>query len=133
MKTVYVFILASMSFLAFICEPIKQNPIVGSTKDIEISGLVFIVDRTYVSGVTMYVNGTVRNNAPGRITAPWYVEGQFYSDSTYSLKLGGANVQINVPIDQGQSTLWNLSFTPSQSAQYYPKFKVGDLRGVYKN
>jgi hypothetical protein len=132
MKTVIVVLFFGMSFIAFLCEPAKQDPVVGSNKDVEISGLAFIIDRSYVSGTTMYVNGTVRNNASGTITPPWYVEGQFYSDSTHSLKLGGANVQINVPLSQGQSTLWNLAYTPALSAQYYPNFKVGDLRAVYK-
>jgi hypothetical protein len=132
MKVLFVLILSSLSFFAFVCE--KSNPVVGSNKDVEISGLVFTIDRSYVSGTTMYANGTVRNDGSGKVTSPWFVEGQFYTDSTYTMKLGGSNIQITVPLNQGQGTVWNLSFTPSQiSAQYYPRFKVSDLRGIYKN
>jgi hypothetical protein len=129
-----IFILICLPFLAFVCESSKEDTVVGSNKDVEISGLTFTIDRSYVSGLTMYANGTVRNEGSAKVTSPWFVEGQFYTDSTYSLKLGGDNVQISVPLDHGQGTIWNLSFYLNQgTTQIYPEFKIGNLRGIYKN
>lgn len=123
--------LTSLLFFGFFCE--VSSPVVGSDQDVQIINLVFTVGSTSLSGQTMYASGTVRNSGSTKVSSPWYVEGQFYTDSTYSLKLGGGNTQIIVPLDPGQSTLWNLSCTPPQgSAQNYPAFRVRDLRGVYK-
>jgi len=132
MKLLFVLILSSLSFYAFSCGG-WSNPVVGSNNDVVINGLVFTIDRSYVSGTTMYANGTVRNNGSVKVTSPWVIEGQFYTDSTYIIKIGGSNVQINVPLESGQGTLWSLSFYPSQGTQVYPNFKVGNLRGIYKN
>lgn len=133
MKLLFVLILSSLSFYAFSCG-VESNPVVGSNKDVEISGLVFTVERSYISGTTMYASGTVRNNGPLKVTSPWVIEGQFYTDSTYIIKIGGSNVQINVPLESGQGTLWSLSLYPGQgNSQTYPNFKVGNLRGIYKN
>ncbi len=131
MKLHFVLLIASLSFFAFMCE--KSDPVVGSNKDVEISGLVFTLDRSNISGATMYANGTVRNNGSGQVNSPWLVEGQFYTDSTYTMKLGGSNVQINVPLESGQGTIWSLSFYSNQgNIPTYPKFKVGNLRGIYE-
>ena len=129
-----ILILVCFPFLAFLCETSKEDPVIGSTNDVEIRGLVFSIDTSYISGLTMYAYGTVRNESSAKVTSPWYVEGQFYTDSTYSLKLGGTNVRINVPLDHEQGTIWSLSFYLDQgNTRIYPEFKIGNLRGIYKN
>ncbi len=131
MKAISLLMLTSLLFLGFMCE--GSSPVVGSDQDVQINSLAFAITSTSLSGQTMYASGTVRNYGSTKVSSPWYVEGQFYADSTYALKLGGDNTQINVPLDPGQSTIWNLSFTlPQGSAQNYPAFKVRDLRGIYR-
>ncbi len=131
MKAISFLMLTSLLFLGFMCE--GSSPVVGSDQDVQINSLAFTVTSTSLSGQIMYASGTVRNYGSTKVSSPWYVEGQFYADSTYALKLGGDNTQINVPLEPGQSTLWNLSFTlPQGSAQNYPAFKVRDLRGIYR-
>ncbi len=131
MKAISLLMLTSLLFLGFMCE--GSSPVVGSDQDVQINSLAFTVTSTSLSGQIMYASGTVRNYGSTKVSSPWYVEGQFYADSTYALKLGGDNTQINVPLDPGQSTIWNLSFTlPQGSAQNYPAFKVRDLRGIYR-
>jgi hypothetical protein len=132
MKSFFVLIAVSMIFLAPAC--LRVSPVVGSDSDIEIIGLSFTIDKTYISGSSMYANGTVRYSGETKISSPWIIEGQFYTDSTYTMKLGGSYVQINVPLEPGQGTVWSLTFYPNQgNTQTYPKFKVGNLRGIYKS
>jgi hypothetical protein len=104
MKKKYIFIFVSLPFFAFLCEKNGEDTVVGSNKDVEISGLTFTIDRSYISGLTMYANGTVRNESSAEVTSPWFVEGQFYS----------------FYLNQGNT-------------QTYPEFKIGNLRGIYKN
>jgi hypothetical protein len=133
MKQVWIFILSSILLLVSSCQK-TPNSVVGSDTDIEIIGLTFTVTRTYINYSTMYAEGIARYSGSTKISSPWFIEGQFYTDSTYTIKLGGSNEQISVPLEPNQGTLWKLSFYPSQgTAQSYPDFRVGDLRGVYKN
>ena len=131
MKAISLLLLTSLLFFGFFCE--ESSPVVGSDQDVQIINLGFTVTSTSLSGQTMYASGIVRNNGTTKVSSPWYVEGQFYSDSTYTLKLGGGNTEITVPLDPGQSTPWDLTCTPSQGlGQNYPAFRVHDLRGIYK-
>jgi hypothetical protein len=133
MKFILMFLAVSFIFLASSCQKLP-NSVVGSDSDIEITGLTFTVTKTYISYSGMFAEGIVRYSGSTKISSPWFIEGQFYTDSTYTIKLGGSNVQINVPLESNQGTLWSLSLYPKQEiAQSYPKFKVGDLRGIYKS
>jgi hypothetical protein len=92
------------------------------------------VDTTYVSYYgSLVAAGTVTNKGTVAITPPWYVECEFYTDSTLTLKMGGNNTQMSVPLSPGQGTFWNISFSSTNvSVQNYPNFRVSDLRAVYK-
>lgn len=134
MKKITVFILASLMFFGVLCGEGDggSNPIVGSDQDAEILGLNFkIVNKSVVSN-SLHADGIVTNASSSKVRTPWYVEGQFYLDSTKTLKLGGSNVEITVPLDPAQSTTWSLNFTPSSLQYNYTHFVVGDLRGIYK-
>ncbi len=124
--------LPTLLFFGFSCTP-ATNPIVGSSADTQIPNAVVTIDTTYISYGSMYAHGLVRNNGTTQITAPWYVECQFYTDSTYTIKLGGNYTEIYVPLDPGQGTFWTVNFSSSNVAvQNYPKFKVKDQRAIYK-
>jgi hypothetical protein len=119
------------------CEtPTGESTVVGSSGDQVISGLAFFLDTTYVDGSgqgTLIAKGTVRNNGSYNVSSPWYLEGQFYTDATLRTKLGGNYVQVGVPLSPGQQTLWTLTFTSSNTdVRQFPGFRVGDMRGIYK-
>ncbi|RKY90360.1 MAG: hypothetical protein DRQ01_09300, partial [Ignavibacteriae bacterium] len=76
--------------------------------------------------------GTVKNTGSADITPPWYIEGQFYADSTLTLKLGGDNTRITVPLEPGVQTLWSLTFSdPNIAEGDYPNFRVSNMRAYY--
>lgn len=117
------------------CDPSAGSAVVGSGNDTQITGTSFTVDTTYMdaSGSGQLVaRGLVK--ASVKIGPPWYVEAQFYSDSTLSTKLGGANSRMDVSLSPGQSTYWTIRFyTSTVDIRQFPDFGVGDLRAIYKN
>lgn len=126
---------ALAAFMFASCEVNGGSTVVGSGNDTPISGVTFKIDTTYVdaSGSGQLVaSGLVK--ASTTINAPWYVEGQFYTDSTYTIKLGGNDDEITVPLSPGQSTFWTIYFyTSTVDVRQFPNFAIGDLRAIYKN
>jgi hypothetical protein len=124
-----------VAFVFTSCEVNNGSTVVGSGNDTQISGVTFSIDTTYVdaSGQGQLVaRGLVKTTT--NIVAPWYVEGQFYTDSTLSIKLGGNDTEIGVPLSPGQSTFWTIYFyTSTVDVRQYPNFRIGDLRAIYKN
>ncbi len=131
-------ILAAFAALAFAsCEVNSGSTVVGSGSDTQINGVSFTVDTLYVdaSGSGQLVaRGLVKDSTVSSISVPWYVEGQFYTDSTYTTKLGGNDTEIKVPLSQGQSTFWTIYFyTSTVDVRQFPNFRIGNLRAIYKN
>jgi hypothetical protein len=126
-------VLLLLAFLSIQCQPVT-NTEVGSPSDTQIPSMLISIDSTYISYYgTLVATGTVTNKGTSTITPPWYVECQFYTDSTLNLKMGGNNTQITLPLSPGQGTFWMISFSSSNvTVQNYPNFKVGNLRAVYK-
>lgn len=124
-----------MTFALVSCDADPGSNIVGSGNDTPINGVTFTVDTTYLdaSGSGQLVaRGLVKTTVS--IVAPWYVEGQFYSDTTWSTKLGGNNTRIDVPLSPGQSTFWTIYFyTSAVDVRQFPNFGIHDLRAIYKN
>ena len=114
------------------CEQFGEST-VGSASDTPIYTASFALDTTYVSGSSLYATGKVTNTGSATINPPWYVEAQFYTDETYSIKLGGNYTTINVPLSRGQTTFWTISFRSSNvDVRNYPDFRVRDIRAIYK-
>ena len=126
-------IFAAISFAS--CDQDPGSTVVGSASDTQIDGVTFTVDTTYVdaSGSGQLVaRGMVKTTV--NIVAPWYIEGQFYTDSTMMVKLGGNDTQISFPLSPGQSTFWTIYFyTSSVDVRQFPDFRIGNLRAIYKN
>jgi len=112
-----------------------NNTIVGSTQgNTDINNVSFIVTELEVSSNSLKASGTVKNTGSSTITSPWYVEAQFYADSTLSLKLGGNNSRIGVPLESGLQTIWSITFSDQNIAEGdYPNFRVSNLRAYYTN
>ena len=109
----------------------ESDPVVGSNENTTIPNLSFIVDTTYVDSQNsrLVSKGTVKNNGNSQINSPWYVECQFYTNSSKTVKLGGNYSQISVPLSKNQSTFWTINYSSSNvDVTNYPNFAVGDLR-----
>lgn len=127
--------MAMMFTLLIIVSCDTNDSVVGSDDDTKISNLSFTIQSTSLeaSSKRLVAKGTVKNNGNSEVTSPWYVEAQFFTDSTLTVKLGGSNTQIGVPISKGQSTFWTITFSSENvDVTDYPKFAVGELRGIYK-
>ena len=133
MKPILVLISVLTAILIISCD--STEPTVGSNEDTVIPNLFFTVDTTYLDTANnrLVAKGTVKNNGSSQVTSPWYVEAQFYTNSSRTTKLGGDYTQIIVPLSSGQSTFWTINYTSQNvDVRNYPNFAVGDLRGIYK-
>jgi hypothetical protein len=133
MKKIFVLVVGLISLLVVGCD--EGETTVGSQDDTVIPNLSFVVDTTYLDAQNgrLIAKGTVKNNGSSQVNSPWYVEAQFYTNSSRTTKLGGNYTQIGVPLSNGQSTFWTIYYSSSKvDVRNYPNFAVGDLRGIYK-
>ncbi|MDT3696009.1 MAG: hypothetical protein ROY99_06410 [Ignavibacterium sp.] len=134
MKKTAAILFAVISLLLTSCEENNES-VVGSTSDTSIPNLSFAVDTTYLNAANnqLVAKGTVINAGNSKVTSPWYVECQFYTNSSKTTKLGGNYTQIGVPLAKNESTFWTITYSSSNvNVNDYPNFAVGNLRGIYK-
>ncbi|MBC8256605.1 MAG: hypothetical protein H8E85_04770 [Candidatus Marinimicrobia bacterium] len=83
----------------------------------------------------LIVTGMITNIGDTTIIAPWSVEAEFYSDSTFTLILGGDQQSFNVNLKKGVSILWTLSYSSNDIVESnYPNFAVDNFRAfISKN
>ena len=129
---------AMFSFIFISCEvTANDGPVsVDQPAGTDINNVSFTVDTTYMiaSPGMLVARGLATNDGSSTISSPWYVECQFYTDSTLLVKLGGNSCPIGVPLSPGQSTFWTIYFsTTSVDVRQFPNFRIGDLRAIYKN
>jgi len=117
------------------CNDESGNTVVGTTQgNTDINNVSFIVTELEVTSSSLKASGTVKNTSTNTITSPWYIEAQFYADSTFSLKLGGNRTQIGVPLEAGVQTVWSITFSDPDIAEgNYPNFRVTNFRAYYSN
>ncbi|MCZ7608943.1 MAG: hypothetical protein M5U17_02145 [Ignavibacterium sp.] len=134
MKKIAALFFVVISLLVTSCQEGKES-VVGSTSDTYIPNLIFAVDTTYLDSPnsSLVAKGTVINGGNSKVTSPWYVECQFYTNSSKNAKLGGNYTKIGVPLAENESTFWTITFSSSNvNVNSYPNFAVGNLRGIYK-
>jgi hypothetical protein len=121
----------SAAFLTTACVE-DGDPITGSSGATVLAGSVFtITERTLMGNTQMKARGTVKNNGKAGWNPVWIVEGQFYADSTFTHKLGGATQKISFSLAKGEMTTWELNFTSNTiDVSDYPSFAVKNLRVV---
>ncbi len=127
---------AVFSIVMVSCEVTVHDGGIDQSGGAGISNVIFTVDTTYmVSSPAMLVaRGMARNDGSSTITSPWWVECQFYTDSTLLVKLGASDFQIGVPLSPGQSTYWMINlYSSNVDVRRFPDFKVSDFRALYKN
>ena len=133
----YVFVLLSIFFSVLLlgssCDNDPGGTVVGSDEGNKlINNVSFTVTDLETSSSSLKASGNVKNTGTSTITSPWYVEGQFYADSTLTLKLGGKNIRIGVPLEAGIETIWTITFSdPNIAEGDYPNFRISNLRAYY--
>jgi len=124
-----ILIIAALTFLGSSCE---QDPVIGPDPGKDPIRVSFTITSQLVTSTKLSVSGKVKNTGSSTITAYWYIEGQFYADNTYSLLLGGDVTTINLPLNPGVETLWNLELSDPDIAEgNYPNFALKDLVAYY--
>ena len=124
-----ILIIAALTFLGSSCE---EDPIIGPDPGKDPIRVSFTITSQLVTSTKLSVSGKVKNIGSNTITAHWYIEGQFYADNTYTLLLGGDVTTINLPLNPGVETLWNLELSDPDIAEgNYPNFAVRDLVAYY--
>ena len=122
-------IVIALTFLGSSCE---QDPVIGPDPGKDPIRVTFTITSQLVTSTRLSVSGKVKNTGSSTITAYWYIEGQFYADNTYTLLLGGDVTTINLPLNPGVETLWNLELSDPDIAEgNYPNFAVDDLVAYY--
>ena len=124
-----ILIIIALTFLGSSCE---QDPVIGPDPGKDPIRVTFTITSQLVTSTKLSVSGKVKNTGSSTITAYWYIEGQFYADNTYTLLLGGDVTTINLPLNPGVETLWNLELSDPDIAEgNYPNFAVNDLVAYY--
>ncbi|MFH1213126.1 MAG: hypothetical protein V1681_03500 [Candidatus Neomarinimicrobiota bacterium] len=104
----------------------------GSKDVIVINHMTFAVTSTSFTSSKLTVLGTVTNGGTSTIYPDWYVEGDFYADSTFALKLGGDNYKMTFTLAPGESATWKLEFSSDLYLESdYPHFGIKNLRAFY--
>jgi len=135
----YLMLIISSVFFLLVtgssCDEDGGSTVVGNTYgNTNINNVNFIITELEVTSSSLKASGTVKNTGTNTITSPWYIEAQFYADSTYSLKLGGNRTQIGVPLETGVQTIWSITFSDPDIAEGdYPNFRVSNFRAYYNN
>ena len=110
------------------------NNTIGSDDVNELTNLEFTIDdEKEVTTTALIVKGSVINTGTTKVSAPWYIEGMFYSDTNFTTILGGASQTINVPLESGVNYNWTLSFSSSDILESeHEFFGFRNLRGYIK-
>jgi len=84
---------------------------------------------------TLQVTGMITNTGDTTILALWWVEAEFYSDSTFTLILGGDQQSFNVNLQTGVATQWTLNYSSQDKVESdYPNFAINNFRAfISKN
>jgi hypothetical protein len=124
-----ILIIIALTLLGSSCE---QDPVIGPDPGKDPIRVTFTITSQLVTSTKLSVSGKVKNTGSSTITAYWYIEGQFYADNTYSLLLGGDVTTINLPLNPGVETPWNLELSdPNIAEGNYPNFAIKDLVAYY--
>ena len=85
-----------------------------------------------VSNSMLKATGIIKNIGDTTIMAPWHVEAEFYTDSTFSFLLGGDQYSFNVNLNTNTSTFWTLKFSSEIVESNYTDFAIKNFRAYIK-
>ncbi len=109
--------------------------VIGSENNKTINDVEWTLNGYTFSNTTLTATGMITNTGDTTIIAPWWVEAEFYSDSTFTQILGGDQQSFNVNLQSGVSIQWTLSYSdPDKVESNYPNFAINNFRAfISKN
>ena len=109
--------------------------VIGSENNETINDVEWTLNGYTFSNTTLTATGMITNTGDTTIIATWGVEAEFYSDSTFTLILGGDQQPFSVNLQSGVSTQWTLNYSdPDKAESDYPNFAINNFRAfISKN
>lgn len=130
MRYILFLILGSFLFIGGSCNP---TGIIGAEDVTEYDGAKFVVTSKSAYSSYFRVQGTVENIGSNPFIPYWYIEGEFFADSTFKLKFGGDYTQMNYRLEPGEQTIWSIKYSHDDiSESDYPNFGIKNLRAYRK-
>ncbi len=127
MKPIITFV-AILLFAMFMISCNESN-VVGADDVSVLEDATFEITEYLFTSSELIVKGTVSNDGDDTFYPPRYIEAEFYADSTFTTKFGGATVMKNYSLAPGENTLWQLTYSSSLIIESdYPDFRVKNLR-----
>ena len=103
--------------------------VIGSENNETINDIEWALNEYTFSNTTLTATGMITNTGDTTILATWWVEAEFYSDSTFSVILGGDQQSFDVNLQSGVSTQWTLNYSdPNKTESDYPNFAINNFR-----
>ena len=122
--TIIIILLAAMFMVS--C---NESNVVGAEDVSVLEDANFTIMEYLFTSTELIVKGTVSNDSDATFYPPWYIEADFYADSTFTTKFGGDRTTINYSLAPGENTLWQLTYSSSLIIESdYPNFAVKNLR-----
>ena len=110
--------------------------VIGSEQYETINDVEWTLNGYTFSNTTLTATGMITNTGDTTIIATWGVEAEFYSDSTFTLILGGDQQSFNVNLQSGVSIQWTLSYSDPYKVEFesHPYFAINNFRAfISKN
>lgn len=107
----------------------NESNVVGAEDIAELEDATFDITEYSFTSTQLIVEGTVSNDGDETFYPPWYIEAEFYADSTFTTKFGGSRTTINYSLAPGENTFWQLTYSSSLIVESdYPDFRIKNLR-----
>ena len=127
MKPIITIVVILMSAIFMIS--CNESSVVGADDVSVLEDANFEITEYLFTSSELIVKGTVSNDGDDTFYPPWYIEAEFYADSTFTTKFGGTRTTKNYSLAPGENTLWQLTYSSSLIIESdYPNFRVKNLR-----
>ena len=127
MKPIITIVVILMSAIFMIS--CNENSIVGADDVSVLEDANFEITEYLFTSSELIVKGTVSNDGDDTFYPPWYIEAEFYADSTFTTKFGGTRNTKNYSLAPGENTLWQLTYSSNLIVESdYPDFRIKNLR-----
>ena len=116
-------------FAAMFMVSCNESNVVGADDVSVLEDASFNITEYLFTSTELIVKGTVSNDGDDTFYPPWYIEAEFYADSTFTTKFGGTRITKNYSLATGENTLWQLTYSSSLIVESdYPNFRIKNLR-----
>ena len=102
----------------------------GGYSAAKLFNLDFAIIEREVTNSALIVRGNVKYLESSIVGYPWYIEGDFYSDNSYTIIIGSDSELIESLLASGVTSNWTLSFSSNDIIESeYPDFGFKNLAG----